>query len=207
MDRLDLPLAETWRALADLETVNRRLFGLVGETKRQLLADIGCGSGQVAESLRRAAARRGREIVVIGVDRKLSHLVFARRMGVAHLPVVARVEALPLPDGALDWSLSTLLLHHFDHSGGRRLLAEMVRIARRGAMVVDLRRAWLARVLFRLALPILRVGRVASHDGRVSTETAWSLDEVRQIAAGYSIEELRSRFPYRFSLLVADPER
>ena len=213
MDRADLPLAETERALADLERVNRWLFGLwpvvralaprlaVGP-RRQTVLDLGTGSGQVTEALRREAVRRGREIVVVGLDRKLSHLTFARRRGTRQLPVVACVKALPLRDGAVDWSLSTLLLHHFAPMDGRRKLDEMVRVARRGAAIIDLRRAWPARLLIRLALPILGVAWVARHDGRVSTDTAWSLDQVRGLTGGLGVAELKRRFPFRFSLLV-----
>lgn len=213
MDRPDLPLAETERALADLERVNRWLFGLrpvisalalrlTAGPRRQTVLDLGTGSGQVSEALRRRAARHGREIIVVGLDRKLSHLTFARRRGVRQLPVVACVTALPLRDAAVDWSLSTLLLHHFDPREGRRKLEEMVRVARRGAAIVDLRRAWPARLLIRLLLPLLGVARVARHDGRVSTDTAWSLDQVRDLTQGLAVAELRKRFPFRFSLLV-----
>ena len=213
MDRPDLPLDETDRALADLERVNRWLFGLrpvlralvpriAGGPRRQTLLDLGTGSGQVSEALRRAAAKRGREIVVVGLDRKLSHLTFARRRGARQLAVVACVKALPLRDRAVDWSLSTLLLHHFDPPDGRSKLVEMARVARRAAVIVDLRRAWLAGVLIRLALPLLRVERVARHDGRVSTDTAWSLAQVRALTRGFAVDELKRRFPFRFSLFV-----
>lgn len=213
MDRPDLPLAETERALADLERVNRWLLGLrpviralaprLGAgPRRQTVLDLGTGSGQVTEALRRAAARRGREITVVGLDRKLSHLTFARRRGARQLAVVACVKALPLRDAAVDWSLSSLLLHHFDPADGRRKLEEMIRVASRGAAIVDLRRAWPARLLIRLLLPLLGVARVARHDGRVSTDTAWSLDQVRGLTTGLTVVELERRFPFRFSLLV-----
>lgn len=216
MDRPDLPLADTERALADLERVNRWLFGLrpvlralgprlAAGPRRQTLVDLGTGSGQVAEALRRRAARHGTEVTVIGVDRKLSHLVFARARGARQQQVVACVKRLPLRDAAVDWSLSTLLLHHFDPSDGRAHLAEMARVAHRGAAIVDLRRALPARMLIRLALPLLGIARVARHDGRVSTDTAWTLDQVRRLARGFSVAELRRRFPFRFSLLVRPP--
>jgi len=48
---------------------------------------------------------------------------------------------------------------------------------------------------------------VARHDGRVSTETAWSLEQVRAMTRGLSVAELVRRFPFRFSLLVEPSSR
>ena len=78
----------------------------------------------------------------------------------------------------------------------------MQRVASRGAVVVDLRRALWARGLIRLLIPLLRVGPVASFDGKLSTDQAWSLGEVRQMTANLSVKELRRRFPFRFSLML-----
>ena len=138
----------------------------------------------------------------LGLDRKLNHLLFARRRGALEHAVVASSEALPFGAGAVDWSLSTLLLHHFDAREGRVLLEEMVRVARRGAAIVDLRRSWLARALIRVLLPLLGVARVAAHDGRVSADAAWSLAEARELAVDLPLDSLERRFPFRFSLVV-----
>ena len=60
-----------------------------------------------------------------------------------------------------------------------------------------------ARGLMRLLPPLLRIGPVASHDGRLSTERAWTLDEVRRLTADLPSHELRRRFPFRFSLVLS----
>ncbi len=213
MDRPDLPLDETVRALSDLERVNRWTFGLLPTLRavgpllargprRQLLLDVGTGSGQVAAALKRVAGRSRREVDVIGLDRKLSHLLFARRRGAVTSAVVASADALPFAEGAVDWALSTLLLHHFDRDDGRALIDEMVRVSSRGAAIIDLRRSWLASLLIRLILPILGVARVASHDGKLSADSAWSLPQVRKLVDDLPVSELERRFPLRFSLVI-----
>ena len=220
MDRLDLPAADAERALRDLRRVNRMTLG-AGSLVRSLLprlaeadergeagepqsvADLGTGSGDAAEALSRAALETGRPLRVVGVDRKLSHLLVGRDQGTEQLRVVADVAALPFRDGALDWTVSTLLLHHFDGDESRAVLAESVRVSRRGSLTVDLRRSRLAPALIRLVLPLLRVGPVAYYDGKVSIDQAWSLDEAADLAAGFEALELRRRFPFRFSLLLA----
>lgn len=215
-ERLDDPalsLEETDRALTDLEKVNRWLFG-IGASRRALLPrlsrrkdlykmiDLGTGSGQVSAEIAERAGLDGMRLRVIGVDRKLSHLLAGRRQGYSQLRVVACAKALPFRDDAVDWSFSNLLLHHFSPEQNRQILAEMSRVAKAGTAVVDLRRSLLASALFRLALPLLRLERVASYDGRLSIDQAWSLDEVMQLTDGLSVIELRRRFPFRFSLLL-----
>ena len=181
MDDPALGLAETERALADLDRVTRWSGGLLpvrravsrrlaGGPRRQRLLDLGTGSGLVPAALGAAAARAGVGLLTVGCDRKLSHLLFGRRRGHRQLRVVASADRLPFADGAFDWSLSTLLLHHFDRAANLLVLAEMRRVARGAAVVVDLRRSRLARLLFRPLARALGMGPVARYDGLVSLD-------------------------------------
>lgn len=213
MDDPALGWQETERALDDLDRVTRwslgarpvlraLLPGILAGPPRQRLLDLGTGSGLVPAALAAAAARRGVELIVVGSDRKLAHLVHGRRRGHRQLRVVAAAQALPFRDDAVDWSLSTLLLHHFDETGNRRVLAEMRRVARRGAAIVDLRPSRLAPRLFRVLAALLGLGPVARYDGLVSLGQAWSESELRRLVAGLPVLELRRRFPFRVSLLI-----
>jgi ubiquinone/menaquinone biosynthesis C-methylase UbiE len=167
---------------------------------------VGTGSGLTAALLARAALRAGLELRVVGVDRKLGHLVAGREWGIGALRVVADAGRLPLRTRSVDWSLSTLFFHHFDADGNRRVVAEMRRVARAGAAVVDLRRSRVSALLVRLLLPLFSASRVTRHDGRVSVDQAWSIGEVGRWAADLPVRELRARFPFRFSLVVAATE-
>ena len=213
MDDPSLGLDETDRALADLDRVTRWSGGLLPTARamwprlgrgprRQALLDLGTGSGMVPARLARVARRRGVDLVAVGCDRKLSHLLYGRRNGHRQLRVVARADELPFADGAVEWSLSTLLLHHFDGADNLRVLAEMRRVARAGAVVIDLRRSRLAALLFRPLAALLRMGPVATYDGRVSLAQAWTMEEVGRLASALPVVELERRFPFRLSLVV-----
>jgi len=214
LDRPGLTPAETERALAGLARVNRLLLGhrpvaaaalprlAAGPAEQQRLVDLGTGSGDGAVRLARAAARRGVRLIVVGVDRKLGHLVAGRRWGLRQLRVVADAAALPLRDAACDWSLSSLFFHHFDAAANLRVLAEMRRVARRAAIVVDLRPGRLPYWLARLLIPLLGACPVTRHDGPASVARAWPLEAVRRLTADLPVAELRRRFPFRWSLVV-----
>jgi SAM-dependent methyltransferase len=214
LDRPGLDPAVVERALGELARVNRLLLGyrpllatllprLVEGPERPMVVDLGTGSGDAAERLRRAAERRRLQPTVIGVDRQLTHLLVGRRRGARQLRVVADARALPFADGAVDWSLSTLLFHHFGGDDNREILAEMARVARRGAAVVDLRASRLGRWVGRVLIPLTGAGPITRHDGRLSLAAAWEMDDVRRLVGdGLELVELRRRFPFRFSLVA-----
>lgn len=217
MDGPSLALSDTEQALTDLDRVNKALFGYRASSRTlvpriskgprcQVLIDLGTGSGRVSCRIKQLALRQGVSLRVIGVDRKLSHLLYGRRSSTPQLRVVADAEVLPFRTTAADWSFSNLLFHHFAVDKNRRILTEMQRVARRGVVVVDLRRALWARGLIRVLFPLLRVGPVASYDGKLSTDQAWCLEEVRQITANMPVEELRRRFPFRFTMVLRTNE-
>lgn len=223
-----LPYAEARRALCDLDRVNRLLLGVTAARRTLLprlletgrteepdrplrVLDLGAGSGQLARVLARAAGRRGTPVRMVLVDRRLTHLAVGqparRTAGAAGAPlaVAASAEALPFRCDAFDWSFSHLFFHHFDGPDNRQILDEMLRCARAGAVVVDLRRSRLAAWLVRLLFPLLGVGRVALHDGLLSLTQSWTLPEVEALVGGateLSVAELRRRFPFRWSLVV-----
>jgi ubiquinone/menaquinone biosynthesis C-methylase UbiE len=213
LDHPALGYEETARSLRELDRVNRCLLSagplvrtllplLARGDRPPLLLDLGTGSGEVAQTVARAAARRGVPVRMVGVDRKLSHLVVGRRAGIAQLRVVADAQALPFRDGAFAWSCSTLFFHHFDAADNLAILAEMRRVARGGAAVIDLRRSLLLFLLVSLCVPLLGAGRVTRFDGRMSARRAWTLREVAELVHGLPVAELRRRFPFRFSLVL-----
>lgn len=216
-----LPLGEARRALRDLDRVNRWTLGLGGichallprlaasdrRQGRSLLLDLGTGAGMAPVEVARRARARGVRVEVVGVDRRLAHLVVGRELGRNHPRVVASVEALPFRDGVFDWVASNLVFHHFGGADNRRIVGEMLRCSAAGAVVVDLRRSRLAELLIRLLFPLLRIGRIATSDGILSIRQAWTVEEVEELAAeaGWTVSELRRRFPFRWSLVVTPP--
>ncbi len=212
-----LAYREARRALTDLDRVTRLLLGTgalvrtlvprlaaAGAAERTVrVLDLGTGTGRSGGELDRAARRRGIRLRLVGVDRRLAHLLVGRALGHAQHRVVAAAEALPFRDDAFDWAFSTLFFHHFGGPENLAVLGEMSRAARRGMAVVDLRRSRVAVALARLLFPFLGVGRVARHDGYLSIAQSWTLDEVRGLVGELPVEELRLRFPFRWSLVIS----
>jgi SAM-dependent methyltransferase len=113
----------------------RALPGLLDET--WTVADLGCGTGPIAEALAPFVER------VIGIDTSPEMLRAARRRvgGLANVELRrGDVEALPLADDSVDAAIAVLVLHHLAEP--QRALGEIGRVLRPGGrlLVVDMQR-------------------------------------------------------------------
>lgn len=105
------------------------LLGLLDD--QAVIADLGCGTGQVADSLAPFVAQ------VIGIDSSPSMLKTAKKRLAHHDNVELRVgtlEALPVDDAELDAAIMALVLHHV--ADPALAVAEAARTLKPGGRVV-----------------------------------------------------------------------
>lgn len=194
LDGPDLDPAELARNLREMAMLNRLPGGVgasVTATLRSLpiprtgrgrgVLDIGAGSGDFAQALRRRSA-----VPILLADHSSAVRVIAAR-AVARMDDVTLLDAdarsLPLDDASVDVTHASLLLHHLDPADAVRALREMGRVARAGVVINDLRRGWLAFLM--TAAPVLAFSRspVTRHDGVLSARRAYTLAELDDLAA------------------------
>jgi SAM-dependent methyltransferase len=220
-ERLDDPsLApeEAVRSLRDLALVNRRWGGGSGAIARHLAArirrqgaspvrllDVGAGSGDVTRRLVRQLEGDGFAATAVAVDLQWRHLAAGRRLCSEPLDAAAAdAFALPFRRGAFDWAISTLFFHHFSPEENVRVLRELARAARRGFVLLDLRRHLVPLAFVAVAGRIFFESRVSMEDGVASVRQAYTPTEaraiVRRVAARSSVERV---FPYR--MLISGP--
>lgn len=201
------------RSIGDVTRSNRWLGGLraaVSEADAALrelgpsaqpamLLDVGTGLGDIPAGVAARAAARNAPIVTIGVDEAVS-LLRSARSRLTHV-VCANALALPFRDHAIDVVMCSQVLHHFEDANAELLLREMDRVARRVAIVSDLRRSWFAALGFWLVSFPLRFHRVTRHDGVVSVLRGFTAADLRRLvsnAAGVN-PKVRHRLGYRLT--------
>jgi ubiquinone/menaquinone biosynthesis C-methylase UbiE len=115
----------------------------LGSAAAMRILDLGCGTGEMALAIARAAP----DVHLIGIDGDPDVLeraaIKARAEGVELELHEALADRLPLADADLDCVLSTLMFHHLLPSAKRAALAEAWRILRPGGrlLVCDIGRA------------------------------------------------------------------
>jgi SAM-dependent methyltransferase len=138
-------------------------------------------------------------VTTVGADGAIALLASAGER-LDHV-VCADALALPFRDRSIDVVMCSQVLHHFDDAEAVRLLREMHRVARHGAVVVDLRRSWIAAIGFWLVSFPLCFHRVTRHDGVVSVLrgfTAADLDRLIRAATGVA-PRVRRRLGFRLA--------
>jgi hypothetical protein len=102
--------------------------------------------------------------------------------------------------------MCSLAFHHLGMAGSVTAIREMERVARRGWLVNDLRRAWSAWYLFRTFSFLTRMNRMTRHDGPASVLRAYSLAEYQSIPEALGLRygrdfHMRRSMFYRVALI------
>ncbi len=119
-------------------------------------------------------------------------------------PSLADAFRLPFPDRAFDCAVSTLFFHHFSPEENRSILAELLRVARVGFAILDLRRNRIPLAVFAVAGRTLLRSRVSVLDGVASLRQAYTTEEAQAIARAVTPTARVTRvFPYGL-LVTAD---
>ncbi|HYF63339.1 MAG TPA: methyltransferase domain-containing protein [Herpetosiphonaceae bacterium] len=169
----------------------RALHGLLRSGQPdQTLLDVAAGDGSVAARLVSRAARAGIRLRPIISDLQATVLAAAAQRSRSAPLLQADAVRLPHPDRSVDIVHCAQALHHFSPDEARRLLAECARVARRGVVVVDLRRSWPGYWGARLAAcgPLTPLGR---HDGPLSVLRAYTPAEAAALAREAGLIEAR----------------
>jgi 2-polyprenyl-3-methyl-5-hydroxy-6-metoxy-1,4-benzoquinol methylase len=216
MDQPGVDPAEHRLALRGLQRVNalsrtaahfwreiQRAFP-AAESRQVRILDVACGGGDVAIALQHKAALNGRTVEVAGCD--ISPVALDRaRQAAADAGVEVRFEQRDviregLPTG-FDVICCSLFLHHLDDSDALRFL-ELARASSRLVLVSDLIRSRLGYWLAWSGTRLCSRSPIVHFDGPVSIEGAFTVDEVRAMAAKAGMEHagITHTWPQRFLL-------
>ena len=172
---------------------------LSGMGKRGSMLDVGTGRGDIPAAAKIAARNIGVELWTIGFDLSLPLVSECRRSN----DVVARGDAMRLPfdDKSVDIVMASQMLHHFQFDDAVTVVREMNRVARKRAVISDLRRSLFAAAGIWIASFPLGFHPVSRHDGVVSVMRGFlpvELSNIVKAATGVT-PEVRCRLGFRIT--------
>jgi SAM-dependent methyltransferase len=198
------------RSHRDIALANR-LFGGIHAVQTELatclheagprasLLDVGTGTGDIPDRLRKFASTRNVALEVFGLDGRPELVRATREFPVAG--IAGDALALPFAPGAFDFVIASQVLHHFAFEDAVQLIREMHRVAKRRVIIADLRRSWLAvGGLWLVSFP-LGFHTVSRHDGVVSILRGFEASELHDLvraAVGVS-PAVRRRIGWRLT--------
>lgn len=216
LDQPQAVLADLPANLRDIRNLNRWFGGtsLALNTVLRLTAgctsvsvlDVATGSADIPLALWHALHRSGLEPSMVALDSSPEVLAEAAAQ-LDGAPVELQqgdARALPYPDHSFDIVLCCLALHHFPPHEAVSVLGEMWRVARRGMIVIDLRRGYLAYAGTWLATHTVARNRLTRHDGPLSVLRAYTPEELSGLArrAGVANPTIERHIFFRQSLVA-----
>jgi ubiquinone/menaquinone biosynthesis C-methylase UbiE len=172
------------------------LLQVVDAERELTLVDVGAGIGDVASFLAERFRNCRSRLKPIALDIHGEAARMCAQRGVH--AVVACASRLPLADSSVDIVIASQLLHHFTRAAVPELLAELVRVARQGVVIADLRRARMAELGIWLASFLLRFSPVSRRDGVVSIRRGFTQAELSDLLRAAGVRaEVRRRPGYR----------
>ncbi len=155
------------------------------------LLDIGTGAGDLPMAAVRWAARRGRHLRAIGLERSPVAATLATQRD---LPTMLGCAGhLPVRENGVDIVLISQVAHHLAANAVVDLFRTASRVARIGVVVADLRRSELAVAGFRVGSALLGFDPVTRADGITSVRRGYHAGELSALAtrAGQSARVAR----------------
>ena len=197
INRLSRSDAILWPAI-------ERLARTMGGSPIRVL-DVASGGGDVPIALANRARRKGLRVQVEGCDISREAVRYARQRaeqsGLSLRFFNLDVLNEPIPTG-YDVVTCSLFLHHLAEADACSFLRKAADATSRLLLVNDLVRGPIGYLLAWSACRLLTRSPVVRYDGPVSVAGAYTLDEVRELAASAGLEgvSLTRRWPRRFLL-------
>lgn len=168
--------------------------------KVHTLLDIGCGGGDVMESLSHYASKDGYKLSVTGIDPDENAEAYLRlRNPNVHLHFRKAISSELVDEGLkFDFVISNHVMHHLDDMALISLTSDAKALSRRLVLFNDIERGDLAWLVFNLTWPFFWRSFITP-DGLTSIRKSYTRSELANLLGdGWQVKRV---FPYRLLLI------
>ena len=221
MDNLDCDGEVVHQTLRELEFINKWLGGNAvtldglgkllaqwGKTDSPIvLADLGCGGGEMLMEIAQWANKRDITMSLTGIDAN-PHIVAFARAHAASYPQIRFVQQNVLSPEfqhtKFDVIVATLFTHHFTADELVALFRSFRRQSRMGIVINDIHRHWLAYYAIKILTTLFSRSAMVRFDAPVSVLRAFGRSDWENILrqAGIVHYELNWKWAFRWQLII-----
>ena len=204
--------------LDKLENINRWLGGnlvtlnslkkvLKKHPKEQeiVIADIGCGHGDILRDIAKFGRRKGYNFKLIGVDANPTAIEYAKELSTEFEELSFIVEDIFSDDfknRQFDVVLATLFFHHFKEKPLVSFLEDTLKHTKIGIIVNDLHRHKLAYYLFKL-LSVFINNKMIIHDGLISVLRGFKREDLESISHQLNLKpQIKWKWAFRWQWVL-----
>lgn len=214
MDDFQMQGDELRNSLDEIAQVNRLLGGNnvtlsgvkkllqgISPDREVIIADIGCGNGDMLRELAAFGRRYQFKLKLLGIDANDCTISHARTLSANHPDI--SYECLDILDEAFckvnyDIVICTLTLHHFKNDEIFSLMKRFKEKATIGIVINDLQRSVLAYRLFQLFCVVFRLGKMSREDGLTSILRGFKRKELLGLSEKLNIVHYTFRWKWAF---------
>ncbi len=194
--------------LGNVRAVLKHLAAMNAETADEgfTLLDVATGTADIPIAIAKWARQAGIRIGITAIDIDPLTINIARKRTELYPEIALAVAdglAMPYEEKSFDYVLCSKTVHHFTDEQVLQVIKEVSRVARRGYVIVDLRRSWIACILIFLLTRLFSKNRLTRSDGPLSVLKSFTPEELASLASrnGNSVFRI-SKEP--FWLIVLD---
>lgn len=215
MDDLDCHGEVVEQTLRELEVINRLLGGdnvtidgisrLVKMNERSfIIADFGCGGGDLAMKIIKWARRRELSVSVEGIDANPHIIDFARKNCKEFQEITFKAMDVFSNQTTYDITTATLFVHHFTNDQLVELFQGMKRHSRLGVVINDIHRHSLSYHSIKWLTSLFSKSAMVKFDAPLSVRRAFKRNELVDILkkAGIDKYELTWKWAFRWQLVI-----
>ena len=217
MDDLTCSGEDVRQALHELDFINAWLGGnavtlkgvsqlaaVVPPESKITVADLVCGSGDIADLVRRLLESKGLRPEVTGIDANANIVDIAKQKHPdVHFDVLD-IFSNEFARMRFDVITATLFFHHFDSETLAAFIRQLLGQVRIGIVINDIHRHWFSFHSIRVLTQVFSRSAMVRHDAPVSVLRAFSRRDLEEVlhAAGVRRYTIRWRWAFRWLVIV-----
>ena len=217
MDDLDISGPVVAQTLRELNTINKTLGGnqisisafkkLVKDHKQLILADLGCGGGDVVLGMLKWAKKANKKASFIGIDANQHIISYAKENTAAYQEIsyaAVNIFSEDFKQMRFDIIHCCLFLHHFSNKELIDLFREFKNQAKIGVIVNDLHRNPFAFWSIKILTYLFSRSKMVRHDASVSVARGFKKTELIEILKNAGVEKfhLSWKWAFRWRLII-----